>query len=80
MAEKTAICKLADTVMSYNRNAIMAAANDLLASGIDPMEAIEKGLMQGIAEVEGKFGRHEIAIPPYYGGRKGDGQDIMKNL
>lgn len=64
MADKEKILeKLAKAVASYDEAAALAAVDEAVNAGVDPVEAITKGLSAGIKEVGDKFGRGEIPIP-----------------
>jgi trimethylamine corrinoid protein len=64
MADKEKILeKLAKAVASYDEVAALAAVDEAVNAGVDPVEAITKGLSAGIKEVGDKFGRGEIPIP-----------------
>jgi len=55
--------KLAEAVIKYNEAAAMAAVNEAIKMGIDPVEAITKGLSVGIREVGDRYGKGQLAIP-----------------
>jgi trimethylamine corrinoid protein len=55
--------ELKKAVLNYDVEASKSVAKKALQAGIDPLEAIEKGLMVGIREVGEKFERMEIFLP-----------------
>jgi trimethylamine corrinoid protein len=55
--------ELKKAVLNYDVEASKSAAKKALQAGIDPLEAIEKGLMVGIREVGEKFEKMEIFLP-----------------
>lgn len=64
MAEKEKILKkLAESVVNFEEAAAVAAVDEAINAGIDPVEALTKGLTAGIKEVGEKFGRGEIPLP-----------------
>ncbi|MEM3585835.1 MAG: cobalamin-dependent protein [Candidatus Jordarchaeaceae archaeon] len=64
MVEKEKILeKLAKAVATYDEDAAMAAVNEAVAAGIDPIEAITKGLGAGINDIGKRFEKGEAYIP-----------------
>jgi trimethylamine corrinoid protein len=55
--------RLVNTVASYDVEGAVQAAEEALAAGIDPVEAIEDGLAKGIRIVGDKFGAREVFLP-----------------
>jgi trimethylamine corrinoid protein len=55
--------RLVNTVASYDVEGAVKAAEEALAAGIDPVEAIEDGLAKGIRIVGDKFGAREVFLP-----------------
>ncbi|MFB0563632.1 MAG: B12-binding domain-containing protein [Candidatus Lokiarchaeia archaeon] len=55
--------KLAESVVNFEEAAAVAAVDEAINAGIDPVEALTKGLTAGIKEVGEKFGRGEIPLP-----------------
>jgi len=59
MQEKQAVlCELEKAVKNFDRE----AAEKALRIGVDPVEAIEKGLTKGLREVGDLFGKGELFI------------------
>jgi trimethylamine corrinoid protein len=54
--------KLRDAVVSYDVDAVVKYSNEVIAKGLDPLEAIEKGLAAGARIVGDKFDRLEIYL------------------
>ncbi|MEM2793297.1 MAG: cobalamin-dependent protein, partial [Candidatus Methanomethylicia archaeon] len=54
--------KLRDAVVSYDVDAVVKYANEVIAKGLDPLEAIEKGLAVGARIIGDKFDRLEIYL------------------
>ncbi|MEM3507186.1 MAG: corrinoid protein [Candidatus Bathyarchaeia archaeon] len=63
MSKESIFEELKRAVLDYNVEASKSAAKKAIQAGIDPLEAIEKGLMVGIKEVGEKFERMEIFLP-----------------
>lgn len=64
MADKEKILeKLAKAVASYDEDAAMATVDEAIKSGINPIDAITKGLSTGIKEIGDKFAKGEAYIP-----------------
>ncbi len=55
--------KLRQAVLNYDVEAANIAAQEVLKAHIDPLEAIEEGLKEGLRIVGDKFGRGEIFLP-----------------
>ena len=55
--------KMQASIEEYDGDAAAAAANEAVAAGIDPAEALEKGFAQPIREVGEAFHRMEIFLP-----------------
>ncbi len=63
MQEKQAVlCELEKAVKNFDREAAVEAAEKALKIGVDPVEAIEKGLTKGLREVGDLFGKGELFI------------------
>jgi corrinoid protein of di/trimethylamine methyltransferase len=54
---------LASSVLAYDAEAARNAAERVLAAGIDPLAAIEKGLAKGVKELGKRFEKGEIFLP-----------------
>ncbi|HRU81648.1 MAG TPA: B12-binding domain-containing protein, partial [Candidatus Methanomethylicus sp.] len=61
--EPAPIKKLRDAIIGCSRGSIMSAANEVIAAKVDPIKAIELGLMAGIAEVERFYSEGRLAAP-----------------
>lgn len=55
--------RLKEAVMRYDADAVRKAANEAVNAGVDPVEAMEKGLGLGIKEVGERFHRGECFLP-----------------
>nr|MDO8080052.1 cobalamin-dependent protein [Candidatus Freyarchaeota archaeon] len=55
--------KMAKAVASYDEDATMAAVDEAIKAGINPVEAIMKGLSIGIKDIGDKFAKGEAYIP-----------------
>lgn len=55
--------KLKDAVLSYDIELARRTAEEAVKAGVDPIEAIEKGVSPGIREVGDRFHRFEIFLP-----------------
>lgn len=62
MSEKAIIDGLKNAVITYDVNATSELAKKALEIGIDPIKAIEKGLVKGIREIGIKFENKEIFL------------------
>lgn len=58
-----AVTQLRNAVINYEMETIADLAQKALKEGVNPLEAIEKGLAEGIKIVGEKFGRGEIFLP-----------------
>ncbi|RLI44865.1 dimethylamine corrinoid protein 3 [Candidatus Bathyarchaeota archaeon] len=54
--------KLSEAVVACDSEAVVEAAKQVIEKGIDPVEAIEKGLSKGAIEVGEKFDKMEIFL------------------
>ncbi|MDD1776231.1 MAG: cobalamin-dependent protein [Candidatus Methanomethylicus sp.] len=64
MSEKEKIFeKLANSVVTYNEAAAMAAVSEGLAAGIPAVDIVTKGLSIGIRTVGQRYGEGKVAIP-----------------
>ncbi len=54
--------KLCDAVVHYDIDAVVKYANEVIAKGLDPLKAIEKGLAVGARIIGDKFDRLEIYL------------------
>lgn len=61
--KKEVLKKLRLSVIEGDPDASEAAAREAIEAGLDPLEAIEEGLSQGIREVGDKFERLELFLP-----------------
>ncbi len=63
MQKKQAVLsELENAVKNFDREAAVEAAKKALKIGMDPIEAIEKGLTKGLREVGDLFGKGELFI------------------
>ena len=63
MSETDIFQALFDSVLEGNSEKAIGAAKESLEAGISPLQAIDKGLSPGIAEVGERFGRNEMFLP-----------------
>jgi dimethylamine corrinoid protein len=64
MADKEKILeKLANAVINYDEDAAMAAVDEAIDAGINPIEAITQGLGAGINDMGERFEKGEVYIP-----------------
>lgn len=61
--KKEPVHGLKTAVISRDRDAIIGAAREALASGIGPETAIAEGLMPGLLELEALFNHRKISMP-----------------
>jgi len=55
--------KLMNAILEFDKEAAIKAAKEALERGIDPLEAIDKGLRRGITVVGEKFEQGELFLP-----------------
>ncbi|MFX1499293.1 MAG: B12-binding domain-containing protein, partial [Promethearchaeota archaeon] len=55
MSEDDIFKKLRDSVLNYDTTAAKEAAKEALKAGIDPLDAIRKGLYLGIKEIADQY-------------------------
>ena len=63
MSKQIILKKLTDAILSFEETVAVAAAQEALDAGVDPLEALEKGLKVGIDIVGAKFARDELFLP-----------------
>jgi len=63
MSKEGYIERLRQAVLNYDEEAAKESAEEALKAGVDPVEAIERGLAAGIREVGEKFHRGEVFLP-----------------
>ena len=63
MDEKKVFKSLSDAILSYDSVAAEKAAKDAIRTKVDPLMAIEKGLVPAIEKVGDKFEKMEIYLP-----------------
>jgi len=63
MNKEAILRKLADSVLSFDEDMAKDAAKEALDAGLDPLEALEKGLKVGIDTVGERFSRDELFLP-----------------
>lgn len=68
MANKEEIIgKLADAVQRYNKKDAIAAAQEALDAGVDPLDAINEGLLKGVTIVGDLYSKHRAFLPQLLG-------------
>src|SRR5512136_513690 len=55
--------RLKNAVINYDVDCVKDIAQEVLEKGVDPIQAIDKGLAEGIKIVGKKFGDGEIFLP-----------------
>ena len=55
--------RMQDSILSYDREAAQAAAHEAVAAGLDPVEAVERGLAAPIRRLGDAFDRMDIFLP-----------------
>lgn len=55
--------ELTNAIQTYDPDVVRNVTEKALAAGVDPLDAVEKGLSKGIRIVGEKFGRGEIFLP-----------------
>jgi corrinoid protein of di/trimethylamine methyltransferase len=63
LSEKKIIDGLRMAVINYDEEGSQKLAKEVLETGIDPLEAIQEGLVKGITEVGEKFSAREVFLP-----------------
>lgn len=63
MSKQVILKKLTNAILSFEQAVAVAAAQEALDAGVDPLEALEKGLKIGIDIVGAKFARDELFLP-----------------
>lgn len=63
MQETTRFHQLTEAVIHGDKDAVERMAQEALAAGVDPLEAIEKGLRPGLDAVGERFGKGECFLP-----------------
>lgn len=63
MDEKKVIKSLSDAILSYDSAAAEKAAKDAIKAKVDPLKAIENGLVPAIGKVGDKFEKMELYLP-----------------
>jgi len=62
MSEEEIIDGLRNAVVNYDEEGVKRLTNEVIKKGIDPLKAIQDGLVKGINEVGEKFGAKEIFL------------------
>lgn len=62
MSEEKIIDELRNAVVNYDEESVKRLANEIIEKDIDPLKAIQEGLVKGINEVGEKFGAKEIFL------------------
>lgn len=55
--------KLSNAVLNYKRNDAIAAANESLQIGVNPIDAINEGLVKGMSIIGDRYAAHQIYLP-----------------
>lgn len=55
--------KIKDCVLTYKKDACLAAAKEAIAAGIKPLDVVQQALTPSIRELGDKFGKGQIALP-----------------
>jgi corrinoid protein of di/trimethylamine methyltransferase len=63
LGEEETFEKLCEAVVAGDTNAAVAAAREIVERGVDPVEAIEKGLSKGAKIIGDEFEKMEIFLP-----------------
>lgn len=63
MSKEEKMEALTGAVLEYDGNKAKDISSELLGSGVDPLQIIEKGLSKGMAKVGDKFDNLEIYLP-----------------
>lgn len=63
MSREDVLKKAINAVVDGDEDAALAAANQAIAEGIDPVEVISEGLSKGMTTVGDLFNREEISLP-----------------
>ncbi len=62
MSEEEILVELKNAVVNYDEESVRRLANKVIEQGIDPLRAIQDGLVKGINEIGEKFGAKEIFL------------------
>lgn len=62
VSEKEILDELKNAVVNYDEESVKRLANKVIEKGIDPLRAIQDGLVKGINEIGEKFGAKEIFL------------------
>ncbi|MCW4052443.1 MAG: corrinoid protein [Candidatus Bathyarchaeota archaeon] len=62
MSEEEILVELKNAVVNYDEESVRRLANKVIEKGIDPLRAIQDGLVKGINEIGEKFGAKEIFL------------------
>ncbi len=62
VSEEEIFDELKNAVVNYDEESVKRLANKVIGKGIDPLRAIQDGLVKGINEVGEKFGAKEIFL------------------
>ncbi len=62
VSEEEVIDGLRNAVLNYDDERVKRLANEAIEKGVDPLRAIQEGLVKGINEVGEKFGAKEIFL------------------
>lgn len=62
MSEEEIFTKLRDAIVERDKNAVEKVCREVIEKGIDPLKAIEKGIMEGAKIIGEKFDKLEIFL------------------
>ena len=62
MSEEEIVDGLRKAVLNYDEESVRTLAKKVIEKGIDPLRAIQEGLVKGINEIGEKFGAKEIFL------------------
>jgi len=63
MTDKDVFAKLKETVLSFDEELALSMAEEVVKQGLDPMEAVDNGLIKGLDIIGEKYERDEIFLP-----------------
>jgi methylmalonyl-CoA mutase cobalamin-binding domain/chain len=63
MSKEEILKKLSDSVINYKIEVAKSAATEALSTGMDPIEAINEGLVKGMSVVGENYAEHKVYLP-----------------
>ncbi len=63
MTQEEILQRLADAVVGCKRDDAKVAAEEALATNVDPVVAINEGLVKGMSEIGDKYAAHQVYLP-----------------